>query len=162
MSDAAKNKIVSFDSVKGQNHIWMSYRAAATKILFTGKFSGMKNLCELYRQTLFQENSLAALIWNVSAEEKKLEEKLRKSFDEVMQTPKNFQSLLNHDENYSAHIYRALIRQGGRFGEVDKVFLSAYENFWRKSVRKIFVADIDSHIKDLKKFLDERGNKLLD
>ena len=162
LSDAAKNKIVSFDSVKGQNHIWMSYRAAATKILFTGKFSGMKNLCELYRQTLFQENSLAALIWNVSAEEKKLEEKLRKSFDEVMQTPKNFQSLLNHDENYSAHIYRALIRQGGRFGEVDKVFLSAYENFWRKSVRKIFVADIDSHIKDLKKFLDERGNKLLD
>lgn len=161
LSDATKNKIVSFDSVKGQNHIWMSYKAAAMKILFTSKKSGMKNLCELYRQTLFQENSLAALIWNVSAEENKLVEKLMQKFDEVMQTPKNFQSLLNPDENYSAHIYRALVRQGGRFGEVDKAFLSVYENFLKKLVRKIFIADIDSHIKDLKKFLDERGNKLL-
>ena len=91
-----------------------------------------------------------------------LPEKLRRKFDEVTQTPKKFQSLLNADENYSSHIYRSLIRQGGRFGEVDKFFLSVYENFLKKDVRKIFIADIDLHIRDLKKFLDERGNKLLD
>ena len=162
LSEATKNRITSFDSVKGKNHIWMSYKNAALKVLFTEKFSGMKNLCMLYRRTLFQENSLAAMIWNVSTEEKRLVEKLRKKFDEVMQTPKNFQSLLNPDENYSAHIYKSLIRQGGRFSEVDKVFLSVYENFWSKLVRKIFIADIDLHIRELKNFLDERGSKLLD
>lgn len=162
LSESAKNKIVSFDSVKGQNHIWMSYKHAAIKVLFSAKSGGMKNLYELYRRTLFQENSFAALVWNISAEEKKLEEKIRQKFNEIMQTPKNFQSLLNPDENYSAHIYRSLIKCGGRFGEIDKVFLSAYEDFLKKLVRKIFITDIDLHIRDLKKFLDERGNKLLD
>ncbi|MBR6013869.1 MAG: hypothetical protein IK062_08835 [Selenomonadaceae bacterium] len=162
LSETAENKIVSFDSVKGQNHIWISYKNAAEKVFFVGKNSGIKNLFALYRQTIFQKNSLAAMIWNVSTEENKLEEKLRKKFEEVMQTPRNFQSLLNRDENYSAHIYRALIRQGGRFGGVDKAFLSVYENFLSKSVRRLFTAEIDAHIRELKNFLDERGTKLLD
>ena len=161
LSAMMKNRIVSFDSVKRQSLIWMSYKVAARKVLFTEKNCGVQNLFALYCKILFDSKySLAALIWNVQAECNKLSEKLQQRFEKLLQTPKKFQAFLNAEETYSEHMYRSLIRPGGRFGEIDKVFLAEYEKFLQHEVRKIFVAELDSHIKDLKNILDERRDKL--
>lgn len=161
LSSAMKNRIVSFDSVKRQSLLWISYKNAAQKVLFTEKNCGVQNLFKLYCKILFNSKySLAALIWNMQAECDKLSEKLQKRFEKLLQTPKKFQAFLNAEETYSEHMYRALIRPGGRFGEIDKVFLAEYEKFLRQEVRKIFVAELDLHIKDLKNILEERRDKL--
>lgn len=161
LSGRVENKITSFDSVKRQTLIWMSYKNSALKILFKGKNPEIKSLTEFYKQILFHdENSLAALIWNISAECKKLEDKLQKKFESIFQTPKKFQSFLNTEETYSEHIYRALIREGGRFGGIDKVFITEYEKFFKKSAKDIFISELRTHIKDLKNILEERHNKL--
>ena len=152
LSDAAKNKITAFSVVRGQDHIWMSYKAAALKYFFPAK-----NLMEFYRRTLYQtENSLASMIWNVAADCAKLNEKLYKKFESLMQTPKNFQSLVNAGEMYSEHMYRVLIRPGGRFAEIDKVFFSVCEKFFQNDAREILFSELNSHYRDLKKLLNDR------
>lgn len=152
LSDAAKNKITAFSVVRGQNHIWMSYKSAALKFFFPAK-----SLMEFYRQMLYQnENSLASMIWNVAADCDKLNEKLRKKFESIMQTPKKFQSLINSGEMYSDHMYRVLIRLGGRFEEIDKEFFAVCENFFRNDAQKILFAEIENHVKDLKNILNNR------
>lgn len=161
LSPAMMNKIVSFDSVKRQTLIWRSYKFAAKKVLVTEKNCGVQSLFALYCKILFTSKySLAALIWNVQAECEKLSAKIQKKFDELLQSPKKFQAFLNTEETYSEHMYRSLIRAGGRFGGIDKEFLAEYEKFLQYEVRKIFVAEVDLHIKELKNILDERRDKL--
>lgn len=154
LSDSAKNKIVSFSTVKGKNHIWISYREMAQKILFPqAKVGGLKGLLELYRKTLFQDDeqkSIASLIWNSETECAKLEQKLLNKFIEVMQMPKKFQGFLNPEEAYSEHSYLLLIRRGSRFSEIDKDFLSAYENFVGEVARDILINELETHIDELK------------
>lgn len=146
LSDSAKNNITSFAVVKGQSHIWKSYKNSALKNFFP-----VKNFLELYRRTLYQnENSLASMIWNISADCAKLEEKLEKKFEEVFQTPKKFQSLINSGEMYSEHMYRSLIRRGGKFGEIDKVFFSTFENFFRNEAHEIFISELKTHTEYLR------------
>ena len=152
LSDAAKNKITNFSVVRGQDHIWMSYRAAALNFFFPAK-----SLIDFYRRTLYQtENSVASMIWNVSADCARLNEKLYKKFESLLQTPKKFQSLVNAGEMYSEHMYRVLIRPGGRFAEIDKVFFSICENFFINIAREILFSELKSHYKDLKKILNDR------
>ena len=154
LSDSVKNKIVSFPTVKGKNHIWISYREVAEKILFPqAKVGGLKGLLELYRKTLFQDEqqkSIASLIWNSETECAKLEQKLSARFNEIMQMPKKFQGFLNPEEAYSEHSYLLLIRKGSRFSEIDKEFLSAYENFIREDARDILINELETHIEQLK------------
>lgn len=152
LSATAKNKITGFSVVRGQDHIWMSYRAAALNFFFPAK-----SLIDFYRRTLYQnENSLASMIWNVAADCAKLNEKLYKKFESLLQTPKKFQSLVNSGEMYSEHMYRVLIRPGGRFAEIDKVFFSICENFFKNDAREILFSELKSHYKDLKKILNDR------
>lgn len=152
LSEKSKNKIVSFSSVKGKTHIWMSYRDAALKILS----GGVKDLIALYRKIIYQDeqsNSLASMIWDANVDCSRLEKKIFNRFIELMKTPKNFQGLLNDDETYSEHTYLSQIRRGSRFGGIDENFLSAYENFLKHEAREIFTAEIDSHINKLKKMV---------
>ncbi len=154
LSDGVKNKIVSFSSVKGKNHIWISYREVAQKILFPQtKSGGLKGLLELYRKTLYQDEqqkSIASLIWNSDTDCAQLEKKLLARFDEVMQMPKKFQGFLNPEEAYSEHSYLMLIRKGSRFSEIDKEFLSEYENFIQNDARDILIDELEFHIEQLK------------
>jgi len=153
LSDTAKNKIVSFSTVKGRNHIWISYREFAQKILFAQTKGGLKGLLELYKKTLFQDEqqkSIASLIWNSETECAKLEQKLSARFNEIMQMPKKFQGFLNPEEAYSEHSYLLLIRKGSRFSEIDKEFLSLYENFIREDAREILITELETHIEQLK------------
>ena len=151
LTDNTKNKIVSFASVKGKNHLWTSYRDAAQKILFPkNNLGGLKSLVNLYRRILYQDkeqkNSIATLIWNVQADCAELEKKLSAQFIEQTKMPKKFQLFLDADEIYSERSYLMLIKKGSRFGEIDKVFLSAYENFITRFVRDFLLAEIESHI----------------
>ena len=154
LSDATKNKITSFASIKGKSLIWISYLDAATKILFPNtKTGGLKNLLDLYCRVLYKndsENTFASLIWNVSSDCTQLIEKLRKKFLDDMKTPKKFQDFLNPEEYKSEHIYNSLIRKGGRFGGIKEEFLTAYENFVRDDAQEILIAEIDEHIQKLK------------
>ena len=154
LSEAAKNKIVSFSSVKGKNHIWISYREVAQKILFPQNNSGgLKSLLKLYRRTLFQDEqqkSIASLIWNADNACAELEQKLLTRYNEVMHMPKKFQGFLNPEEAYSEHSYLLLIRRGSRFGEIDKEFLSTYEDFVCNEARDILIGELENHIEKLK------------
>lgn len=154
LSDNTKNKIVSFASVKGKNHIWTSYRDAAQKILFPQSgFGGLKNLIALYRRTLFQaedqKNSIATLIWNANADCANLEKKISEQFVAITKTPKRFQVFLDSDEIYSKHGYLMLIQHGSRLGDIDKEFLSAYENFVENNVQEILIAELESHVEKM-------------
>ena len=151
LSEKILSQIVNFSTVKGKNHIWISYREAAQKIFFTG--TGIKNLLKLYRKTLYQDEqakSIASLIWNADADCENLEKKILQKFTEVMQMPKKFQGFLNPEEAYSEHSYLMLIRKGSRFSEIDKEFLSAYENFIRQDARDILIDELETHIEQLK------------
>ena len=154
LTDAVKNQIVNFSTVKGKNHIWISYREVAQKYLFPPtKTGGLKNLVELYRKTLYQDEqqkSVASLIWNADSDCAEFERKLFARFNEVMQMPKKFQGFLNPDEAYSEHSYLLLIRKGSRFGEIDREFLETYENFVQHEAREILVNELEEHIKKLK------------
>jgi len=154
LSDNTKNKIVSFQTVKGKNHIWTSYRDAAQKILFPqGKFGGLKDLVNLYRRSLYQtenqKNSIATLIWNVEADCAVFEKKLSANFAEQMKMPKKFQIFLDADEMYSNHSYQILIRRGSRFSEIDKEFLSAYENFVEQYAKDFLLAELETHLETM-------------
>gem|GEM_PF-2408177 len=134
LSDNTKNKIVSFQTVKGKNHIWTSYRDAAQKILFPqGKFGGLKDLVNLYRRSLYQtenqKNSIATLIWNVEADCAVFEKKLSANFAEQMKMPKKFQI--------------------SRFSEIDKEFLSAYENFVEQYAKDFLLAELETHLETM-------------
>ena len=151
LSEKILRQIVNFSTVKGKNHIWLAYLEVAKKIFFAG--DGIKNLLKLYRKTLYQDEqskSIASLIWNADADCKNLEKKLLQKFTEVMQMPKKFQGFLNSEEIYSEHSYLMIIRKGSRFGEIDKEFLSAYENFVRYQAREILIDELENHIEKLK------------
>ena len=154
LNDATKNKITSFNSIKGKSLIWISYIEAATKILFpTTKTGGLKNLLDLYCRVLYKndsEETFASLIWNVQADCNQLIEKLREKFLQNMKTPKKFQDFLSPEEFKSEHIYQSLIRKGGRFSGINEEFLTEYENFIRDDAQEILISEIDEHIKKLK------------
>ena len=154
LTPAAKNQIVSFSTVKGKNHIWISYREVAEKFLFPQtKTGGLKNVVALYRKTLYQDEvqkSIASLIWNADSDCAELEKKFFARFNEVMQMPKKFQGFLNPEEAYSEHSYLLLIRKGSRFSEIDKEFLATYENFVQNEVREILITELESHLEKLK------------
>ena len=64
--------------------------------------------------------------------------------------PKKFQGFLNPEEAYSEHSYLLMIRKGSRFSEIDKEFLSLYENFVREDARDILITELETHIEQLK------------
>lgn len=154
LSDNSKNKIVSFATVKGKSHLWRSYRDFAQKILFPQNNSGgLKPLIDLYRRTLYRDKegkkSVATLIWNENIDCSNLENRIAAKFMEQTAMPKKFQIFLDADEIYSEHSYLMLIKRGSRFGEIDKEFLSAYENFVEKYLRDFLLEEIESHIEKM-------------
>lgn len=155
LSDNTMNNIVSFPTVKGKSHIWMSYRDAAQKILFPqGKVGGLKDLVILYRRALYQveeqKNSIATLIWNADSDCAAFEKKLSAQFVEQLKMPKKFQIFLDADEMYSKHSYQTLIKPGSRFSEIDKEFLAAYENFVEQSTQEILLTELEAHIEKMR------------
>ena len=157
LSESVKNRIVSFATIRGKSLIWMSYQEAALKVLFPPtNTGGLNGLLELYKRTLYgseQEKNVASFTWNVSADCAGLSAKLREKFISSMKPPKIFQSFMSSDEYNSEHIYRSLIRRGGRFAGITEEFLSRYEDFIKNEAQEILIAELDVHIKKLKEMI---------
>ncbi len=156
LSEPIKNKIVSFSTIKGKSHIWMNYRDAAGKILFPANSGGLNGAIEIYCDALFrtaEENTLASFIWDVSEDKARLFEKLKNAFTEGMQTPKKFRGFLNPDEYNSEHIYKSLVRRGGRFSGISEEFLEEYEKFVSRTAREIVTSELEVHTRKLKEMI---------
>ena len=153
-----KVQIMGFDNVKGKPHIWKCYNEAAYKILFPKTKiinAGIYGAIDLYRKILYNQTdkgkNLAAFIWNVDVDLRKIIEKLQLQFIESMKSPKKYHDFLSADEYGSEHIYLALVdKPGGRFYGIKDEFFNRYEKFVCEDVLKIVKGELEEHIENLR------------
>ncbi len=162
LNSAVKAHITSFENVKGHPHIWKRYNEAAQKILFPKSknfTAGIYGALDLYKKILYnpteQGKNLAAFIWNVEADLKQLNEKIKLTFAQNMTSPKKFHDFLNSDEYNSEHIYLSLVdKPGGRFYGIKDAFFNRYEQFVCEEVLAIVKSELEEHIDKLKGMID--------